>query len=378
MIHRISILLAFLVASSTLAQPTTRPARTLDPAAQRAADAARARLDKTNAARGPEFTLDIGRPRRVEASMACVIAAPRMTPTEWVIIGALPPNLPQQKLIEHTSTPEATPVEDLSPLKRPCLRWRVPANDSAKALTTIGFTFHLDLLPRNLRPRNRSTPPPQIAPLSKIEQQAFTAPGPLTDFDAPAFQSFLSDSALRPTATETDIDFARRAFLFIRSKAQFAFNPNLDRRASAVCKSVKSDCGGLTALFVSILRAGGIPARQMIGRWATSAKPADKLDGQDWQQEHIKAEFFAAGIGWVPVDMSVAVEFDKPGDLKRFGRDDGDFIVFHIDPDLQIDTLHFGHKTQQLLQEPVFWITGQGTTENATIKSDWQVKRRQR
>ena len=38
------------------------------------------------------------------------------------------------------------------------------------------------------------------------------------------------------------------------------------------------------------------------------------------------AEFFADGVGWVPVDPS----------LGHFGGDAGNFLTFHVDPDVTL------------------------------------------
>ena len=65
-------------------------------------------------------------------------------------------------------------------------------------------------------------------------------------------------------------------------------------------------CGDLNAMFVGLARAAGVPARDVYGvRVAPSrhgykslgAGPADISKAQ-----HCRAEFFAEGYGWVPVD----------------------------------------------------------------------------
>jgi transglutaminase-like putative cysteine protease len=131
----------------------------------------------------------------------------------------------------------------------------------------------------------------------------------------------------------------------------------------------------LTALYVAALRANGIPARQLVGRWAQSAKKNEMLYGKPWQQEHIKSEFYAGGIGWVPVDVSVAVDYDKkPGSLKHFGDDPGNFLTFHFDADLMLDVPVVGKKPIRFMQEPAYFFEGRGSLEGAVIQSDWVVE----
>jgi transglutaminase-like putative cysteine protease len=80
-------------------------------------------------------------------------------------------------------------------------------------------------------------------------------------------------------------------------------------------------CADINGLFVALARAAGIPARDAYGvRVDASAygfkalgKPGDVTGGQ-----HCRAEFYAAGYGWVPVDPAdvrkVALE-EVPGGL---------------------------------------------------------------
>src|SRR5205085_6623815 len=116
-----------------------------------------------------------------------------------------------------------------------------------------------------------------------------------------------------------------------------------------------SDCGGLSMLLVAALRAGGVPARTLYGRWAESAKPGEKADDQPFLQWHVKAEFYATGIGWVPVDMASGILHDKsPEGLEFFGKDPGNFLTIHVDPNMMVDTKVDGQKTLMGLQRPAF------------------------
>ena len=58
---------------------------------------------------------------------------------------------------------------------------------------------------------------------------------------------------------------------------------------------------------------------------------------------------------------------------RDLASEDADFITMHIDPDLKVDSAHFGVKTLELMQGPVFWVTGRGTMQGAVATSDWQV-----
>ncbi len=70
-------------------------------------------------------------------------------------------------------------------------------------------------------------------------------------------------------------------------------------------KSFGGKCGDLNALFVAMARASGIPARDVYGiRVADSRRGYKSLgkSGDISKAQHCRAEFYADGIGWIPVD----------------------------------------------------------------------------
>ena len=73
----------------------------------------------------------------------------------------------------------------------------------------------------------------------------------------------------------------------------------------------------------------------------------------------------------MPVPTSRTIQ---PTNVRNFGNDGGDFIVFHADTDMELDTVRFGKKTVQWLQSPVFWVSGKGTVEGWKQESTWLVK----
>lgn len=77
-------------------------------------------------------------------------------------------------------------------------------------------------------------------------------------------------------------------------------------------------CADLNALFVALARAEGIPARDVYGvRVAGSAlgyKSLGREGGDITRAQHCRAEFYAAGHGWVPVD---------PADVRKVILEEG-------------------------------------------------------
>jgi hypothetical protein len=149
----------------------------------------------------------------------------------------------------------------------------------------------------------------------------------------------------------------------------------MDRRASQVCRAGQADCGGLTCLFASVLRANGVPARMLVGRWAESEKAGDKLNGFDYHQTHVKAEFFAQGIGWVPVDLAGGLSDGADREFAHFGDDPGDFLAFQVDEDFVVNPLGAGREIIWGMQNVAYWYFGKGDGKDEVYKENWTVQR---
>jgi transglutaminase-like putative cysteine protease len=69
--------------------------------------------------------------------------------------------------------------------------------------------------------------------------------------------------------------------------------------------SMGGKCADINALFVALARASGVPARDVYGvRVADSNNGYKSLgkSGTITKAQHCRAEFYAAGLGWIPVD----------------------------------------------------------------------------
>ena len=87
-------------------------------------------------------------------------------------------------------------------------------------------------------------------------------------------------------------------------------------------KNFGGKCGDLNAMFVGLVRSVGIPARDVYGVRVAPSQSGYKSLGlgstNASKGQHCRAEFFAQGIGWVPVDPAdvrkVVLE-EPPGNL---------------------------------------------------------------
>jgi transglutaminase-like putative cysteine protease len=94
------------------------------------------------------------------------------------------------------------------------------------------------------------------------------------------------------------------------------------------CSSKYGNCTDFHALFISLARASGIPARFQIGFPIPPARGEGTVGGY-----HCWAEFYVPSHGWVPVDIS---EADKYPELAQyyFGNLTEDRVGFTFERDL--------------------------------------------
>ena len=57
-----------------------------------------------------------------------------------------------------------------------------------------------------------------------------------------------------------------------------------------------TDCGNFSSVFISLLRAKGIPARHIVMMNPWEKRP------ESWIRMHTRAEFYVPAYGWIPVD----------------------------------------------------------------------------
>jgi hypothetical protein len=325
------------------------------------------------AAEPPGYVVETTPTKTVEAVFSYSVQAPKLVAKEWIVFAPRLPEVPAQSRLKSTLEPGGKNAEDLSELRRPLIVARVPGKGREASLK-LNVRYEATLHARKLVPLQPGMAAPVVPALTGAARAAALRTSTTLDHEAAAFQKWLDKHALRKRGGEGDVDFARRVFLHISKQTAYEYTPNLKREASSGCQGRATDCGGMSVLFVATLRANKVPARVLVGRWAESAKRGEKLGEVPYSQQHAKAEFYADGVGWVPVDLSSAVLHDKSREgLQFFANDPGDFIVLHVDPDLLVDTVHFGKKEIAWLQSATFWVTGGGTLDMTATTEDWQV-----
>lgn len=109
-------------------------------------------------------------------------------------------------------------------------------------------------------------------------------------------------------------------------------------------------CIDLNSLFVALVKAADIPARNQYGIRINDSDLHDSLGqyGDISQSQHCRAEFFLAGRGWIPVNPSDVLQVSKLGGLalddpkiaqlreKFFGAWEMNWVAFNHAEDLSL------------------------------------------
>ncbi|EDY18208.1 transglutaminase domain protein [Chthoniobacter flavus Ellin428] len=305
--------------------------------------------------------------RHIHATLSTDIALPNGQVDEWYLYAPEFPNLPSQREMKTTFEPAGQIVRDESALKRPLFLTRL--TDHRKEVRTV-LTIDGTLYSRQLRVLGAGQTVPVVKELLPEQAQYFTRVSPTSDIETAAFRNWVQRNGLTRAASESELVFAHRVFAFIVHHNTYQW-PTENHTATQVCTTGKSDCGGLSALFTGVMRANGIPTRLLGGRWASSQKPGNKTG--DYGNWHVKAEFFAHGVGWVPVDGASALS-DPDGENTFFGHDHGDHVAFVMDEDMVVNSFVSGPQKVPLIQGVLYWWRGRGNGDNSRFEDLWTVQ----
>lgn len=217
--------------------------------------------------------------------------------------------------------------------------WQVSGGGTAQLMRAPGYDVQMLAVqwpdgqaPRNVtvtsrfQTRNRrvdlTQPPPADATLER----------PAT------LREFLKPTALLPTdgIVKTTADHITRGHVGDMARARAIYEwvvENTCRTASTrgcgvgdvrymlTTNDLNGKCADINALFVALARAAGIPARDAYGVRVANSELGYKSLGKTFdvtKAQHCRAEFHAAGYGWIPVDPAdvrkVMLE-EPPGDL---------------------------------------------------------------
>lgn len=309
------------------------------------------------------YRLEVTPAQRVKAVLTTDFTHPDARVANWYLYAAETPTLTGQTAVKSTFSPETKIVKENSPLQRPMFFANL--TDGRKQVHAV-LTIEATLMARRLRALNSGEKPPEVKDLTPDEVRKYTRSSQLLDLSAGPLQDWMAKGGLKRKTGESDLAFAYRTFAYMKKHCTYMADPP-NWAVAATCQAGKSDCGGLSSLVTAVLRANGIPARDLPGRWAMSQKAGD-----DYHQWHVKGEFFAHGIGWVPFDAASAVGATDGSALAFFGNDPGDFVTMHVDQDLLIDSFVAGKQNFFVSQGICAWCS---PNKALASKENWTVQK---
>ena len=166
-------------------------------------------------------------------------------------------------------------------------------------------------------------------------------------------------------ANASDIDKAKAIYNWVVENTHR--NPNTrgcgqgDVKLMLETNNLGGKCADINAVFVALARSAGIPARDVYGiRIADSARGYKSLGkgGDITKAQHCRAEFYASGFGWVPVDPAdvrkvileetggLAVNYPKVLAIRDylFGNWEMNWMAYNYDHDIILPGSALGKK----------------------------------
>jgi len=270
-----------------------------------------------------------------------------------------------------TLTPEGKVVKEQRLNRDVLLAYLKNPNPDAIQKSTVVARYTATLWERKLQPGKGKDP---VAPLPDDERIKYVTVTPLTNWLDLNFILWVFQEGLTRRDKESDIEFAKRVHKYIFDHYTYTPTPT-GWQLTDLIKVRASDCGGLSNLFVGVLRMNGVPARIRVGF---------RLNQPPVPGPHCKAEFYARGVGWVPTSPSDAVEYkgraDKGDKAAKqvlhdqddfFGTDTGRTLILHLDTDLLLDTKRFPPANVEWLQFFAHYVYGTGESKGEKYSEGW-------
>jgi transglutaminase-like putative cysteine protease len=143
----------------------------------------------------------------------------------------------------------------------------------------------------------------------------------------------IAELAREHTAGDTtNLEKARHIYDYVLATMRYDKTGEGWGRGDAIwaCTAKRGNCTDFHSLFIGMMRSSGIPARFEIG----FPLPEGKSEG-DIAGYHCWAEFYLAGVGWVPVDASEAWKNPAKRDF-FFGAHDSNRVFFTYGRDIRL------------------------------------------
>lgn len=199
---------------------------------------------------------------------------------------------------------------------------------SIESKTAPSITVKFDCVRKeHLRPAPSST---GAAPLSAVERARYLAPDRMVPLDDTIRK--WAREVVTAAHAHTDLEMARAIYDHVVATVKYDKTGKGWGRGDIyyACDTRRGNCTDFHAIFIGYARAMGIPARFSIGFPIPAERGQGSIAGY-----HCWAEFYANGIGWIPIDASEAA---KNPSLREyfFGAHDENRVEFTRGRDLEL------------------------------------------
>jgi len=206
--------------------------------------------------------------------------------------------------------------------------------------------------------------PTGAAPLSATERARWLAPDRLVPLDD-TIRKWAKEVVAAANA-HTDLEMARAIYDHVVSTVKYDKTGKGWGRGDIyyACDARRGNCTDFHAIFIGYARAMGIPARFSIGFPIPPERGQGSINGY-----HCWAEFYANGIGWIPIDASEAA---KNPSMRAyfFGAHDENRVEFTRGRDLKLMPPQAG-APQNYFVYPYAEADGKAI-ENLELKVGWK------
>ena len=205
--------------------------------------------------------------------------------------------------------------------------------------------------------------PQGIEPLDDLARAALVAD------DLPLHLPKVKPLAEKIAAGKTrDIDRARAFYDWMIKNCNYNIDQK-DDAADAILAGVPGSCSELAFAFIALCRSSDIPARLV----TAYVNRRDEAPSADWRT-HAWAEFYADGIGWVPVDPTNRLNYPDQNYFARQEpkyltvRDDGLPLDEPFDPGWRIVLVTTGTPNSRMaISRTAVWHASAARTEETTF-----------
>jgi transglutaminase-like putative cysteine protease len=195
--------------------------------------------------------------------------------------------------------------------------------------TPLTVTMRFDAVrTEHIQGRLRQAAYPVIAEERDPDMARWLEPDRLVPIDGKVRE--WAQEVVNAAGAKTDLEKARAIYNHVVSTVKYDKSGQGWGRGDIyyACDARRGNCTDFHAIFIGYARALGIPARFTIGFPLPADRGAGEVSGY-----HCWAEFYAEGIGWVPVDASEAAK-DPARREYFFGTHDENRVEFTRGRDL--------------------------------------------